>query len=120
MKKILSVFFVTFAGLGVASPAAFAAANSPYHLTSVSWVVSTRDNARVDNTYVTLIGRVTEKVGEETYLFTDGTGTLRLDSENFKLPIGSKIVVGGRIDQAYFGFGELEVNVRHWHLVQTP
>ncbi len=87
----------------------------PYHLTSVSWVVSTRDNLDQDDRYVTLIGQVTHREGDETYFFTDGTGTVRLDSENFQLPVGPRIVIGGRIDQAYLGFGHLEVDVRQWH-----
>lgn len=89
--------------------------NAPYHLTTVSWIIATRDNIDKDDRYVTLIGHVTKKEGDETYYFTDGTGTIKLDSEDFKLPIGAKIVVGGRIDQAYFGWGDLEVDVRHWH-----
>ena len=87
----------------------------PYHLTTVSWVVATKDNLDKDDHYVTLIGRVTGREGDETFFFTDGTGTVRLDSEKFELPIGPKIVIGGRIDQAYLGIGHLEVDVRSWH-----
>ena len=112
MKKSLSVLcaaaalVLTFAGSVHAVP---------YHLTTVSWVVATRDNIGKDDRYVTLIGRVTGRTGSEDYFFTDGTGTVRLDSENFQLPVGAKIVVGGRVDQAYLGFGHLEVDVRNWH-----
>jgi uncharacterized protein YdeI (BOF family) len=87
----------------------------PYHLTTVSWVVATRNNIDKDDRYVTLIGQVSGRTGTEGYFFTDGTGTVRLDSEDFRLPIGPRIVVGGRIDQAYLGFGHLEVDVRNWH-----
>ena len=86
----------------------------PYHLTTVSWVIATRDNLDDDDKYVTLIGRVTGRDGDD-YLFTDGTGTVRLDSADFDLPIGPRIVIGGRIDQAYLGIGHLEVDVRNWH-----
>jgi uncharacterized protein YdeI (BOF family) len=68
---------------------------------------------------VTLIGHVTGRDGDD-YLFTDGTGTVRLDGEKFELPIGPKIVIGGRIDQAYLGFGNLEVDVRNWHYAKKP
>jgi uncharacterized protein (TIGR00156 family) len=84
-----------------------------YHLTTVSWVVSTKDDMKVDDRYITLIGRVTKKIDNGSYWFTDGTGTVRLDSDK-ELPIDSKIVVGGRIDQAYWGFGHLEVDVKQW------
>ena len=97
-----------------------AQAEPPYHLTTVSWVVATRNNIDKDDRYVTLIGRVTGRQGDETFFFTDGTGTVRLDSENFELPIGPKIVIGGRIDQAYLGFGHLEVDVRNWHYAHHP
>ena len=89
-------------------------ADSPYHLTTVSWVIATRNNLDDDDKYVTLIGRVTGRDGDD-YLFTDGTGTVRLDSADFDLPIGQRIVIGGRIDQAYLGIGHLEVDVRNWH-----
>jgi uncharacterized protein YdeI (BOF family) len=86
-----------------------------FHLTTVSWVVASRNNLDDDDKYVTLIGQVTGRQGDETYFFTDGTGTVRLDSEKFELPVGTRIVIGGRIDQAYLGFGHLEVDVRNWH-----
>jgi uncharacterized protein YdeI (BOF family) len=91
-----------------------------YHLTTVSWVVSTQNDIAKDDHYVTLIGRITGREGDETFLFTDGTGTVRLDSANFELPIGPKIVIGGRIDQAYLGIGHLEVDVRNWHYAKRP
>jgi uncharacterized protein YdeI (BOF family) len=92
----------------------------PYHLTTVSWVVATRNNLDDDDRYVTLIGHVTGRQGDEEYFFTDGTGTVRLDSADFELPVGPKIVIGGRIDQAYLGFGHLEVDVRNWHYAKHP
>ena len=91
----------------------------PYHLTTVSWVIATRDDIDKDDRYVTLIGHVVGRDGDD-YLFTDGTGTVRLDSDDFKLPMGPKIVIGGRIDQAYLGFGHLEVDVRQWHFAKAP
>ncbi|MCE0483416.1 MAG: NirD/YgiW/YdeI family stress tolerance protein [Methylacidiphilales bacterium] len=118
MKNPFLVPFCLFALL-VFIPTA-AQAEPPFHLTTVSWVVATRNNLDVDDRYVTLIGHVTRRIGDETYWFTDGTGSVRLDSENFDLPIGPKIVIGGRIDQAYLGFGHLEVDVRHWHYAKNP
>jgi uncharacterized protein YdeI (BOF family) len=116
MKKSLSALVAVTALLSLSSTLSHAA--PPYHLTTVSWVVATRNNIDKDDRYVTLIGHVTKRDGDEIYFFTDGTGTVRLDSENFELPIGPKIVVGGRIDQAYLGFGHLEVDVREWHFAK--
>lgn len=89
-------------------------AHRPYHLTPVSWIVATRNRLHDDDRYVTIIGHVTRRIGDDEYWFTDGTGSVRLDSENFDLPIGRKIVIGGRIDQAWLGIGHLEVDVVRW------
>lgn len=118
MKNTLWALLAISILLGVSTTASYAA--PPYHLTTVSWVIATRDNLDKDDRYVTLIGHVTGREGDETYFFTDGTGTVRLDSEKFELPIGPKIVVGGRIDQAYLGIGHLEVDVRNWHFAKRP
>jgi uncharacterized protein YdeI (BOF family) len=120
MKKFVLIFSAFVSLLGVSSTASPADPAPSYHLTTVSWVVSTRNNLSVDDRYVTLIGHVTQKIGDETYWFTDGTGAVRLDSEKFNLPIGPKLVIGGRIDQAYLGFGHLEVDVRNWHFAKNP
>jgi uncharacterized protein YdeI (BOF family) len=94
--------------------------NPPYHLTTVSWIVSSKDNIDVDDRYVTLIGRVTKQISDGAYWFTDGTGSIRLDSGDAVLPVGEKVVIGGRIDQAYFGWGVLEVDVKQWHVSKKP
>jgi uncharacterized protein YdeI (BOF family) len=105
MKNTLWAFLAVTTLLGVSTTASHAAPPPAYHLTTVSWVIATRNNIDKDDHYVTLIGHVTGRDGDEDYFFTDGTGTVRLDSANFELPIGPKIVVGGRIDQAYLGIG---------------
>jgi uncharacterized protein YdeI (BOF family) len=118
MKKILPLLLATVALFSVST--VLSRAEPPYHLTTVSWVVSNRNNLDVDDRYVTLIGQVTKRIGDESYWFTDGTGSVRLDSADFELPIGPKVVIGGRIDQAYLGFGHLEVDVRRWHFAKQP
>lgn len=92
--------------------------SNKYHLTSIRWIESTKDNIDDDDRYVVLCGKVTGTKNDESYIFEDGTGTIVLDSADFKLPIGKPIVVRGRVDQDYFGnsvTGEgLEVDVRSW------
>ena len=109
MKTIIVALF----SLSLLAP--LTATARPYHLTSVRWIVNTRNNMDVDDRYVTLVGHVTRRMGDQEYWFADNTGQIRLDSENFDLPIGRTIVLGGRIDQAYLGIGHLEVDVRTWH-----
>jgi hypothetical protein len=109
MKKFVCCLMALGALLPLSSHA------KPYHFTPVRWIVATRNNIDYDDRYVTIIGHVTRRMGDEEYWFTDGTGSVRLDSENFDLPVGARIVVGGRIDQAYLGFGHIEVDVRAWH-----
>jgi uncharacterized protein YdeI (BOF family) len=113
-----SLFCRALASAWLLFPLASAQAAPPYHLTTVSWIVSTRDNLDDDDKYVTLIGRVTGRDDDGDYFFTDGTGTVRLDPNDFQLPIGARVVIGGRIDQAYLGIGHLEVDVRNWHFAK--
>jgi uncharacterized protein (TIGR00156 family) len=118
MKQMRIALLAASAWMGLLVTAAPADPEPLYHRTTVGWVVDTRDNISVDDQYVTLVGHVTRRIGDDEYWFTDGTGSVRLDSEDFDLPIGQRIVLGGRIDQAYLGFGHLEVDVRHWHLAR--
>jgi uncharacterized protein YdeI (BOF family) len=90
------------------------AAAKPYHFTHIAWIVATRNDLDKDNRYVTIIGHVTRRIGDDEYWFADSTGSVRLDSENFDLPVGPTLVVGGRIDQAWLGIGHLEVDVLRW------
>ncbi len=118
MKKIPLALFAACGLFGFPlsiTSAAPAAPDPLYHRTTVAWIVSTRDNIDMDDRYVTLVGQVTRHIDDDEYWFTDGTGSVRLDSEDFQLPVGARrIVLGGRIDQAYLGFGHLEVDVRRW------
>jgi len=119
MKKIV-VLLVAFSSLTFSVTPTRGETEPSYHLTTVSWVVASQNDLKVDDRYVTLIGHVTQKIGDDSYWFTDGTGSVRLDSGKFDLPVGPKVVIGGRIDQAYLGIGNLEVDVRRWHLAKNP
>lgn len=98
------------------------ASDSPdnkYHLTSVRWIQSTNEDMDADDRYVVLCGTATKKEGDETYWFNDSTGTIKLDSEK-NLPLGKPIVIRGRIDQDWLGWGTLEVDVRTWRNEPAP
>ena len=121
MKKL---FVVGLTSLSLMSAPALRATdenpnNTKDHVSSIAWVVA-RDNdddIGVDDRYVVLIGKVTEKYKDETYFFVDGTGKIQLDSEE-RLPVGKTIAVRGYIDQAFLGIGKLEVDVKSWRFVK--
>ena len=78
--------------------------------------MATRDNLDDDDKYVTLIGRVTQGRDEGgDYFFNDGTGTVRLDSSDFVLPVGARMSLAGGSTRPTFGIGHIEVDVRNWH-----
>jgi uncharacterized protein YdeI (BOF family) len=113
MKKLLFVGLTTLSLVGISALKADENPNhTKDHVSSIAWIVA-RDNdddIGVDDRYVVLVGKVTQKIKDETYLFSDGTGTIQLDSE-IKLPVGTTIAVRGNIDQAFLGIGKLEVDV---------
>ncbi len=84
-----------------------------WKVTSIKWIKANEDDLDKDNKFVALVGKVTKQHDSDTYFFTDGTGTIELDSD-IKLPVGETIVVRGRIDQAFLHIGPLEVNVDSW------
>lgn len=86
-------------------------------VTSIRWIESVQHDLDTDDCYVVLVGKITEKYKDETYFFTDGTGTIQLDSD-IDLPVGKTIVVRGHIDQAFLSVGKLEVEVKSWRYVK--
>jgi uncharacterized protein YdeI (BOF family) len=124
MKKQL---FVSLTVLSLFGASALKADEDPNvakdHVSSIAWVQAKdkADDIGVDDRYVVLVGKVSEKYKDETYIFSDGTGTIQLDTE-INLPIGRTIVVRGHIDQAFLGIGKLEVEVDSWRKVvsETP
>jgi uncharacterized protein YdeI (BOF family) len=122
MKKSLVVCLsiLSLLGTGAAIKAADENPNNTKdHVSSIAWIVDRDkdDDIGVDDRYIVLVGKVTEKYKDETYFFTDGTGTIQLDYDQ-KLPIGKTIVVRGNIDQAFLGIGKLEVEVSSWRYVK--
>ena len=114
MKKIL---LVTSLLLSLGGAAALNASDSPdsnkYHLTTIAWVQTIQNGLDNDNKYVVLEGKVTKKLDDDSYQFSDGTGTIELDSD-VDLPVGAKIIVRGEVDQAFLHIGPLEVDVQSW------
>jgi uncharacterized protein YdeI (BOF family) len=110
MKKIcLLPLFLAFL------PLAARAADHPQQVTPISWIVQSGRNIDVDDKYVTMVGKVIRKDNGSDWWFADATGVVRLDTDDKELPVGPTLVVSGHIDQARFGIGHLEVDVKKWH-----
>lgn len=92
--------------------------NNKWHITSIKWIKSTDNRLKDDDRWVVLCGRVTKKIDGDTYLFSDGTGTIELDSD-LPLPSDRRIVIGGHIDQAWLNagvspHGNVDIDVEYW------
>jgi len=89
-----------------------------YKIASVAWIKehSESDRKDIDDKYLVLIGKVTDRIDEDTYRLNDGTGTILLDvdEDEIELPVGKRVVVRGKVDEAYWDIGELELNVKTW------
>jgi len=76
----------------------------------------------VDDTLVTLKGHILEKVGRKYYMFSDGTGQIRLDIDNKYFPAGVTITpktliqISGEVDVEYHRSPEIDVK----HIVVLP
>ena len=114
MKKLLLItsILLSFGGVAVLNANDSPDANT-YHLTTVAWVQGIQNGLDNDNKYVVLEGKVTKQLDDDSYQFSDGTGTIELDSD-IKLPVGTKIIVRGEVDQAFLHIGPLEINVQSW------
>ncbi len=87
-------------------------------ITPVSWILQQGRNIDVDDKRVTLVGKLIKKDDGSDWWFSDTTGSIRLDTGDKELPVGPLLRVTGRIDQARFGVGHLEVEVSHWEVAR--
>jgi len=68
-----------------------------------------------DDTRVELVGRITEKVGQEKYLFSDGTGSIRveIEAEDFphvRIDETSQVRLRGEVEKAFLESVEIDVD----------
>jgi uncharacterized protein YdeI (BOF family) len=122
MKKFILACSALCVMLGIASPS-LADKNDPdsnkWKIASVRWI---RDHAEsdhkdIDDKYLVVIGRITDKIDEDTYRLDDGTGAILIEvdeDEIADLPVGQRVVIRGKVDEAYWDIGELELNVESW------
>lgn len=68
----------------------------------------------VDDQYVQLKGQLIRQVGNEKYIFTDGTGEIRVDIDNKLLtgPIDDKttVIIRGEVEKDFLESPEIDVD----------
>ncbi len=112
MKQLPAFALMAVISVGFLQSAKAAPASA--QVTPVSWIIDTQHNMDVDDKSVTLVGQVVKRDAGSDWWFSDTTGSVRLDTGDKELPVGRMLIVHGRIDQARFGIGHLEVEVKHW------
>ena len=120
MKKFLLYSIVMAFAIGLI-PSLHAENGDPdankWKIATISWIKenSNKEYKNIDAKWVVLIGKVTERIDEDTYRLNDGTGNITLDVEDgIELPVGKRVVVRGEIDEAYWDIGKIELNVESW------
>ncbi len=114
MTHVLKKASLLLVALALTAPLLRAYPPGPAPVRPVSWVLATQHNDNFDDRRVTLIGHVTHPDNGSDWWFTDGTGRVRLETGDQMLPAGPLLRVTGRIDQATWGIGVIEVKVHHW------
>jgi uncharacterized protein (TIGR00156 family) len=122
MKKVLLTALV------VASSAAFAPAfaqfqgassgggfTGPGSTNRANTVADIRKNP-IDDQRVTLRGNITRHIGGDKYMFSDGTGEIRVDIDDHEFPpqpINEKttVEIRGEVDTDFMQFREVDVKV---------
>ena len=92
----------------------------PPPVTPVGWILQTKNNDRFDDKRVVLVGQVTRHDDGTDWWFTDGTGSVRLENNDRRIPVGPTLRIVGRIDQATWGIGVIEVKVKRWTYANPP
>jgi len=112
---------VVLAALAMSATASFAyPPGPPPPVTPVSWILATKNNDRFDEKRVVLVGQVTHHDDGTDWWFTDGTGSVRLETNDRRMPVGPTLRIVGRIDQATWGIGVIEVKVKRWTYANPP
>jgi uncharacterized protein (TIGR00156 family) len=69
----------------------------------------------VDDMWVTIRGHILQKIGRDKYMFSDGTGQIRLDIDDKYFPTGLTITpktliqISGEVDVEYYRSPEIDV-----------
>lgn len=118
MKKLLSVAVLAlstsaFAGFTSGNTTANGGFNGPSFKQSSVTTVAKAKHA-YDDTYVTLRGNITNKIGKEKYTFKDSTGSIRVEIDDdvwrgLNVTPKMKVTIYGKVDH---DDGRVEIDVK--------
>lgn len=113
MNKTISTF-LTASAIALTSGTAFAEFTGPGATPAAKDVVTIMSEP-VDDMRVTLTGNLVEQIDNETYLFNDGTESIRveIDSEDFpavKIDEKTQVRIQGEVEAGTFENTEIEVD----------
>ncbi len=69
-----------------------------------------------DNTMVTLVGTLTQQIGKDSYIFSDGTGEIKVEINKrlwngLSITPKDKVRIYGKVDNETFDFDRIEIDV---------
>lgn len=120
MKKVLSVAVMSLSALvalpavaqfqGASSQGGFVGPGAGNRANSVAAILKNP----IDDQRVTLRGNITRHIGGDKYMFSDGTGEMRVDIDDHQFPpqpINEKTTVEiiGEVDTDFLQFSEVDV-----------
>lgn len=113
-QKNISAFIIAVSAIGFSSAASaqYVGPTAQVMITSIAQILKNP----VDDQPVTLRGYIVKKVGNEKYLFSDGTSEIRVDIDdkhfvNMKADAKTKVEIRGEVEKDFLETPEIDVEV---------
>ena len=114
MKKSIASALVTVAAIGlpIAVQAQYVGPSTQPQAQSVAEILKNS----VDDQKVVLKGHITKKVGKKKYMFSDGTGEIRVEIDHDRLPMQriddkTLVEISGEVDTEFLKSPEIDVDL---------
>lgn len=113
MNKNLLAILAAVSGIALATSVSAAENNGGFTGPSVEVITVEQAKNMNDDTFVVLRGKIKQNVGDDLYLFTDGTGTINIeiDEEDWnsaKVTPEDVVEIRGEVDK---GWDKIEIDV---------
>lgn len=112
-QKKIAAFVIALSALGFSSMASaqYVGPTTQVTITSIAQVLKNP----VDDQPVVLRGHIVKKVGNEKYLFSDGTSEIRVDIDdkhfvNMKVDAKAKVEIRGEVEKDFMETPEIDVD----------